>query len=94
MSRYYFHLTSGHENLDKTGVDLASLPMARCHAVTMIAEVLCGSPESYWEHECYRVTAADETGLTLFSVEMNSTDSAALRGTAKTSWPVSMEPAS
>jgi hypothetical protein len=85
MPRYYFHLTSGHENLDKEGLDLASLPMARCRAVTMIAEVLCGSPESYWEHECYRVTVADETGLTLFSVEMNSTDSPAMIGAARTS---------
>jgi hypothetical protein len=79
MPRYFFHLTSGHENLDVDGTDLKSLPMARCHAVKMIAEVLCGSPEMYWEHECYRVTVADETGLTLFTVEMSSTDSAAIR---------------
>jgi hypothetical protein len=51
MSRYFFHLTRGHEDLDAQGTVLESLPMARCHAVKMIADVLCASPESYWEHE-------------------------------------------
>jgi hypothetical protein len=77
MPRYHFHLTSGHENLDAEGTDLASLPMARGHAVKMIADVLCVSPEMYWEHEVYRVTVADEVGLTLFTVEMNSHDAPA-----------------
>lgn len=63
------------------GTNLASLPMARCHAVRMIAEVLRDSPEMYWEHHCYRVTVTDDVGLTLFTVEMNSTDSAAIRPT-------------
>lgn len=80
MARYFFHLTSGHENLDTEGTDLASLPRARCHAVKIIADVLCASPEMYWEHECYRITVADTSGLTLFSVEMHSTDSAAVIG--------------
>ena len=79
MSLFYFSLTSGHKNQDTEGTDLASLAMARCHAVKMIADVLCESPEMYWEHECYRVTVTDETGLTLFTVEMNSTDSPAIR---------------
>jgi hypothetical protein len=78
MPRFHFHLTSARENLDKEGTVLTSMPMARCHAVKMIADVLCGSPESYWEHECYRVTVTDATGLMLFTVEMVSTDSAAV----------------
>ena len=44
----------------------------------MIAEVLCTAPERYWEAETYRVTAADERGLTLFTVEIVSTDAAAI----------------
>ena len=78
MPAYYFHLQSGRETRDEAGTELASLHDARCHAVQMIAEMLCNSPERYWEHEEYRVTVSDQTGLTLFTVEMVSTDSAAL----------------
>ena len=63
----------------KVGTDLASLHDARCHAVRLIAEVLCGSHERYWKHEEYRMTVADSTGLTLFTVEMNSTDAPSVR---------------
>jgi hypothetical protein len=80
MPRYHFHVTRGHEVPDQEGTDLASLPMARCHAVKLMADVLCGSPEAYWEHENFQVVVTDETWMTLFTVEMNSTDSPFLRG--------------
>jgi hypothetical protein len=80
MSRFHFHLTSSHDVPDIEGVELASLEDARCYAVKMMAEVLCTSPERYWEAEIYRVTATDESGLTLFTVEIVSTDAAAVSG--------------
>lgn len=78
MSTYYFHLENGDETRDDVGTDLATLHDARCYAVQMIAEVLCNEPERYWKHEEYRVTVSDENGLTLFIVEMVSTDAASL----------------
>lgn len=78
MSRFFFHLSSTFDVPDNEGVELDSLEDARCYAVKMIAEVLCTSPERYWEAETYRVTAADERGLTLFTVEIVSTDAAAI----------------
>jgi hypothetical protein len=57
MSRFHFHLTSTHDLPDADGVELPSLQEARCYAVRMMAEVLCTSPERYWETEYYRVTA-------------------------------------
>jgi hypothetical protein len=45
-----------------------------------MADVLCDSPEAYWEHENFQVTVTDETWMTLFTVEMNSNDSPFLRG--------------
>jgi hypothetical protein len=80
MSRFHFHLTSTHDIPDADGVELPSLQEARCYAVRMMAEVLCTSPERYWETECYRVTATDDSGLTLFTVEIVSTDAAAVSG--------------
>lgn len=78
MTAYYFHLTNGDETRDGQGTELASLHDARCYAVQMIAEVLCNAPERYWQHEEYRVTVSDESGLTLFIVEMVSTDAASI----------------
>lgn len=78
MSRYHFHLTCDQESRDDEGVELPTLFDARCYAVKMMAEVLCTSPERYWENDCYRVTVADGAGLTLFIVEIRSTDSAAI----------------
>ena len=83
MSRFFFHLSTTHDIPDNEGVELDSLDEARCYAVRMIAEVLCTSPERYWETETYRVTAADARGLTLFTVEIVSTDAAAI-GTRRT----------
>ena len=65
---------------DPEGVELATLNDARCYAVKMMAEVLCTAPERYWEAEMYRITAADDSGLTLFTVEIVSTDAAAVSG--------------
>ena len=80
MSRYHFHLLNTQPIPDTEGVELDTLHDARCYAIKMMAEVLCTSPERYWETECYRITAADDRGLTLFTVEIVSTDAAAIGG--------------
>jgi hypothetical protein len=77
MAKYFFHLTTSHETHDDEGTELDSLQKARCYAVKMIADVLCNSPEEYWEAEVYRVTVTDESRLILFTVEMISMESAA-----------------
>ena len=74
MERFFFHLTSTHDTPDLEGAELADLEAARCHAVTMIADVLCKNPRAYWEAEIYRVTVTDHNRLILFTVEMISTD--------------------
>lgn len=78
MSLFHFHLSCGQDTLDEEGSELPTLHDARCHAVKMMAEVLCTAPERYWESEYYRVTVTDSTGLTLFMVEIVSTDAAAV----------------
>jgi hypothetical protein len=72
MSRYFFHLTHSEEIRDEAGVELASLQEAKCHAVKMIADVLCEHPNKFWHAETYRVTVSDSAGLVLLSVEMIS----------------------
>lgn len=77
MARYFFHLTSTHDTPDTEGAELEHVEAARCHAVKMIADVLCEAPAEYWKAEVYRVTVTDESRLILFTVEMISMDSAA-----------------
>ena len=79
MPAFFFHLENGDHTRDEVGTDLATLHDARCHAVRMMAEVLCNAPERYWEHEEYKVTVEDISGLLLFTVEISSTDSPAVR---------------
>lgn len=55
---------------DETGVELESMHSAKCHAVKMIAYVLCKEPERFWRSDIYRVSIADDRGLLLLSVEM------------------------
>jgi hypothetical protein len=78
MSRFFFHLTSSYDTPDDVGVELDNLAAARCHAVKMIADVLCQSPGEYWKAEIYRVTVTDQTRLILFTVEVTSMDAAAI----------------
>jgi hypothetical protein len=78
MERYFFHLTSSHDIRDDEGSDHASIDAAKCHAVKLIADVLCKTPEDYWIAELYRVTVSDVKHLILFTVEMMSVDSAAI----------------
>jgi hypothetical protein len=83
MSKYFFHLTSSYDTPDDTGAELDDLDAARCHAVKLIADVLCHSPGEYWKSEIYRVTVTDENRLILFTVEMVSIDAAATTMTRK-----------
>jgi hypothetical protein len=78
MPHFHFHLTTSLETSDDEGVNLDGVAKARCYAVKMIGEVLCNSPEEYWEAEVYRVTVTDARRLILFTVEMISTDAAAI----------------
>lgn len=70
MPKYYFHLTNDVERRDDAGVVLDDLHAAQCHAVKLIADVLCKQPELFWKSDMYRVSIADDRGLLLLSVEM------------------------
>ena len=73
MSRFYFHLTHSEDVPDTSGVELDGLHSAKCHAVKIIADALCESPDKFWDADSYRVTVSDSNGLILLSVEMIST---------------------
>ena len=78
MPRYHFHLTHDVEIRDEGGVELDELHAAKCHAVKLIADVLCEEPELFWKSDTYRVSIADDRGLLLLSVEMIAQSAPAL----------------
>jgi uncharacterized protein DUF6894 len=78
LNRFYFHLTHSEDIRDDKGVELASAHDAKCHAVKMIADLLCKTPEKFWETETFRVTVSDAEGLLLLNVEMIATLAPAL----------------
>lgn len=84
MPTYHFHLTHSEEMRDETGVELASLHSAKCHAVQMIADLLCEDPSWFWEAETFGVTVSDSNGLQLLTVEMVATLAPALLPTKPT----------
>ena len=79
MARFFFHLTHKAKVRDEAGVELDSLHEAKCHAVKMIADVLCKEPEKLWEADVYSVEASNADGLMLFNVEMYATLAPVLR---------------
>lgn len=70
MPKYHFHLMHDVEYRDESGVELKDLHSAKCHAVKLIADALCGDPDKFWKADVYRVSIADAQGLLLLSVEM------------------------
>lgn len=78
MARYHFHLTHSGDIRDEAGIDLQDLHSARCHAVKMVADDLCHTPEKFWASETYRVNVTAPNGLLLFYVEMLAVDAPAL----------------
>lgn len=79
MPLYFFHLTTSHDTPDDRGSEHDNIDAAKCHAVKMIADVLCETPHKYWETEVYRVTVSNETRLVLFTVEMVSMDAPSIK---------------
>ena len=79
LPRYFFHLTHSEDVRDEAGIELAGLHSAKCHAVKMIADDLCKTPEKFWVNEAYNVSVTNDRGLALFSVEMLSVAAPVLR---------------
>jgi hypothetical protein len=64
--------------MDKLGVELASLTQARKEATVLAGELLRDRPDAFWDVQAWRMTVQDETGLTLFVIEVDATVSPAV----------------
>ncbi len=70
MARFHFHTDDGRSLRDGAGVELADLQAARLEAVRFTAELMREAPEALWREECLLMTVTDDSGLTLFTVNV------------------------
>lgn len=78
MSRFHFHLEDGIRHEDSEGSDLPDTRAARMHAVRHIGELLKERPGEFWQDSHLSLTVTDESGLTLFTIEVEARNSPAL----------------
>jgi hypothetical protein len=71
--QYYFHTEDGSAVRDRDGVDLPDLDAARREAVRALGEILKERVDEFWADGVLRMCVADESGLTLFLVEVSAT---------------------
>jgi hypothetical protein len=80
MPRFYFHTEDGVRIDDDEGADLPSLADARREGARVLGEMLRERPDAFWADGGLSLTVTDESGLTLFTLEVSATHSAATGG--------------
>jgi hypothetical protein len=79
MNRYFFHTEDGHYIADMEGTELPDLAAARCDAVQLLVDLLDKQPEVFWRNESFRVIVSDDSGITLFRIELSAVMAPALQ---------------
>lgn len=78
MPRYYFHAEDGRPLPDEAGTELPDLAAVRRTALTTLTEMAHALRAELWRHRSLRITVTDEAGLTLMSLDLVATFSAAV----------------
>lgn len=77
MTRYFFHTEDGRCFPDEHGVELARFEDVRRLALKTLAEMSSTLADELWREGFLRVTAADESGLPLLTLELSAKSSEA-----------------
>ena len=75
MHRYFFNTD---QKRDVEGVELASLEAAKCEAIKYAGCIVCEQAEALWDRTKWSVTVTDETGRTLFTLQIIGEEAAAM----------------
>ncbi len=79
MSRYFFNTQDGVVVDDRVGAECADLAAVRGQAVRRAAAMLNEQAEAFWQDPYWKLSVADERGLTLFCIEISATLAPAVR---------------
>jgi len=92
MSRYYFNIEEAVLDEDKLGADLSDLDAVKQTAVQIMVESLWGRGGRFWDAPNWRLVVADETGLTLLTLELSATLAPAISAPQPVSAPEAKSP--
>ena len=82
MPRFYFHLDG---RPDQEGVELADVATAKCEAIKFAGRQVCDEAHTFWNNADWTMTVTDESGLTLFQLQIVGTESPAIRSVSQRS---------
>jgi hypothetical protein len=77
MPRYFFHTEDGQCFPDEIGTELANLAAAQREAVKILGQLIKDDPDLFLQTEAFRVIIQDETGLTLYLIDVTGVRSPA-----------------
>jgi len=80
MPLYQFHSGAHEPRRDSTAIDLPDVDAAGREAIRRLAELLASDPSALWREDIASVVVANESGLTLFSVDASVSRAPALAG--------------
>lgn len=67
-------------NVEPETFSFPDLATAKCEAMRYAGRLICAQAETFWEHGNFEMTVTDEKNLTLFTLIMAGTESAAIPG--------------
>jgi D-lyxose ketol-isomerase len=68
---------------DDEGMEFTSFHDAKCQAVHYMGRHLCDAGEKFWDSADFKLTATDENGLILFTINIIGTEAPAVRKAAQ-----------
>ena len=77
MPKYHFHIDDGGSAPDREGVELENLAVAKCEAIRMAGRIICDAAASFWDRAEWTMTVTDDTGLTMFTLQIVGTEAPA-----------------
>lgn len=79
MQRFFFQIEYGETARDNIGQEYNSLDEAQAEAVILLGEILRDKGADFWSQPTVRVTVTNESGLTLWMVEVHGTVAPVMR---------------
>lgn len=76
MPVYHFHV---NDESDPEGIELSGLQVARCQALKMAGEIICGhDADQFWNTGDWTMTVANSEGMMLFRLVLSGIEAPAI----------------
>jgi hypothetical protein len=79
MPVFQFHLSDGAAPADPVGVEYADVAAAQAAGVKYLGQLLSDHGDQFWRSGDWQLVVSDESGLTLFTVQVLATQAPAVQ---------------